>query len=52
MEAGDHGRRAAAKRLVVTHFSDELDRAWVKEQAVEGFGAQVELAQDGASYTV
>lgn len=52
MEAGEHGRRAAAKRLVVTHFSDELDRGWVQAQAVEGFGGQVELARDGASYTV
>jgi ribonuclease BN (tRNA processing enzyme) len=52
MEAGDHGRRALAKRVIVTHFSDELDRAWVKEQAVEGYGGQIELAQGGASYTV
>ena len=52
MEAGDHGRRAGARRLVVTHFSDELDREWVQAQAAQGFGAEVELAQDGASYTV
>ncbi len=52
MEAGDHGRRAAAKRLVVTHFSDELDRGWVEAQAAEGFGAAVQLAYDGASFTV
>jgi ribonuclease BN (tRNA processing enzyme) len=52
MEAGQHGRLAGAKRLVVTHFSDELDRGWVEAQAAEGFGGDVELARDGASYTV
>jgi ribonuclease BN (tRNA processing enzyme) len=52
MEAGDHGRRAAAKRLVITHFSDELDRDWVEAQAVDGFGAAVQLAHEGAAYTV
>jgi ribonuclease BN (tRNA processing enzyme) len=51
-EAGEHGRRAAAKRVVVTHFSDELDREWVRSQAAEGFGGDVELAQEGARYTV
>ena len=24
-EAGEHGRRAGARRIVLTHFSDELD---------------------------
>jgi ribonuclease BN (tRNA processing enzyme) len=51
-EAGEHGRRAAAKRLVVTHFSDELDQDWLMAQAAAGFGGQVELACSGAHYTV
>jgi ribonuclease BN (tRNA processing enzyme) len=51
-EAGDHGRRAAAKRLVITHFSDELDRDWLRAEAAEGFGGKVELAQDGAQFTI
>ena len=51
-EAGQHGREAGAKRLVVTHFSDELDRDWVAAQAAEAFGGPVELAQEGAVYTV
>ncbi|MGE5617622.1 MAG: MBL fold metallo-hydrolase [Candidatus Woesearchaeota archaeon] len=51
-EAGDHGRRAAAKRLVITHFSDELDRDWLMAQAADGFGGAVELARDGAHYTL
>ena len=51
-EAGEHGRRAAAKQLVVTHFSDELDPEWIRTQAAEAFGGNVELACEGARYTV
>jgi ribonuclease BN (tRNA processing enzyme) len=49
-EAGDHGRRAEARRLVVTHFSDELDPEWARAQAHDGFCAPVELAREGAVY--
>jgi ribonuclease BN (tRNA processing enzyme) len=51
-EAGQHGREAGAKRLVVTHFSDELDPDWVRAEAAEAFGGPVELAQEGAVYTL
>jgi ribonuclease BN (tRNA processing enzyme) len=51
-EAGEHGRRAQAKRLVVTHFSDELDPEWIRAQAAQAFGREVELASEGALYTV
>ena len=51
-EAGDHGRRAGARRLVVTHVSDELDEHWVREQAEESFGGPVEVAREGAVYAV
>ncbi|HZU61345.1 MAG TPA: MBL fold metallo-hydrolase [Solirubrobacteraceae bacterium] len=51
-EAGDHARRAQARRLVVTHYSDELDPEWVRAEAAEAYGGPVELAQDGAVYTV
>jgi ribonuclease BN (tRNA processing enzyme) len=51
-EAGDHGRRAGAKRLVITHFSDELDPEWARAQAAEAFGRPVELAREGAVYRV
>jgi len=51
-EAGEHGRQAQAKRLVVTHFSDELDVDWIRAEATEAFGGPVELAEDGAVYTV
>ena len=51
-EAGEHGRHAGARRLVLTHFSDELDPEWARAQAGACFGAPVELAQEGAVYSV
>lgn len=51
-EAGDHGRRANVGRMVLTHFSDELDPEWALAEACEGFGGPVELAREGAVYTV
>lgn len=51
-EAGEHGRRAGARRLVITHISDELDEQWAREQAREAYGDQVEVAAEGAVYTV
>lgn len=51
-EAGDHGRRSGARRLVVTHFSDELDADWAREEAAGAFGGPIEMAHDGAVYTV
>lgn len=51
-EAGDHGRRAGARRLVLTHFSDQLDPQWALEEAGAAFGARIELAQEGAVYRV
>jgi ribonuclease BN (tRNA processing enzyme) len=51
-EAGQHARDAGAKRLVITHYSDELDPAWAREQAAEAFCGSAELAHHGAVYTV
>jgi ribonuclease BN (tRNA processing enzyme) len=51
-EAGEHGKRAHARQLVITHFSDELDAEWARAQAGASFGAPVELAAEGAIYTV
>ena len=51
-EAGDHGRRAAARRLVITHYSDELDADWARAEADIAYGRPVELAYEGAVYTV
>ena len=41
---------AGAKRVVLTHLSDELDAGWAREQGSEGFGAPVEVAGEGAVY--
>jgi ribonuclease BN (tRNA processing enzyme) len=51
-EAGDHARRAGAQRLVVTHFADDLDEAWVRDEAARGFGGEVSVAREGATFTV
>ena len=51
-EAGEHGRRAGARRLVLTHYSDELDPRSTREEASEGYGGPVEMAFEDAVYTV
>jgi ribonuclease BN (tRNA processing enzyme) len=51
-EAGEHGRRAEARRLVITHLSDELDAEWARGEAERGFGGPVEVAHEGAAYSV
>ena len=51
-EAGDHAKRAGAKRVVITHISDELGEDWAREQAERGFGGPVEVAREGAVYEV
>ena len=51
-EAGDHGRRAGARRLVITHYSDELDAELLRAEAHDGYRAAVELAEEGATYSL
>jgi ribonuclease BN (tRNA processing enzyme) len=51
-EAGEHGRRAGARRLVITHISDELDAEWAKAEAERAFGGTVDVAHEGAIYRV
>jgi ribonuclease BN (tRNA processing enzyme) len=51
-EAGDHARRAGAKRVVLTHISDELDADWAREEASKAYGGEVEVAREGAAYEV
>jgi ribonuclease BN (tRNA processing enzyme) len=51
-EAGDHGRRAGARRLVLTHLSDEMDADWARAEAEQAFGGPVEVAREGAVYEV
>jgi ribonuclease BN (tRNA processing enzyme) len=51
-EAGEHARQAGARRVVLTHISDELDHEWARRQAEEAFGGPVEIAREGAVYEV
>jgi len=48
---GDAGR-AQAHRVVITHISDELDEGHAREEASRAFGGPVEVAHEGAVYTV
>ncbi len=49
-EAGEHGREAGAKRLLLTHISDELDALWARDEAASAFGGPVDVAREGAVY--
>jgi ribonuclease BN (tRNA processing enzyme) len=51
-EAGEHAAKAGAKRVVLTHFSDELDVAWALAEGAVGFGAPVDAAREGATYDI
>src|ERR687886_761712 len=51
-EAGEHGKAAAARRVVLTHISDELDALWARAEAEDAFGGRVDIAREGAVYTV
>jgi ribonuclease BN (tRNA processing enzyme) len=51
-EAGDHARRANAKRVVLTHISDELDEGIARAEAEEAFGGHVEIAHEGAIFEI
>jgi ribonuclease BN (tRNA processing enzyme) len=51
-EAGDHARRAGAKRVVLTHISDELDEDWAREEGSKAFGGDLDVAREGAVYEV
>jgi ribonuclease BN (tRNA processing enzyme) len=46
-EAGEMGRRAGVRRLVLTHVWPRNDRQEVAERAGEGFGRPVTLAERG-----
>jgi ribonuclease BN (tRNA processing enzyme) len=51
-EAGDHAARANAKRLVLTHMSDELDALWARGASEDAFGGPVTLAEEGSVFVV
>lgn len=51
-EAGEHAARAGARRLVLTHISDELDALWAVDEAREVFDGEVLIAREDDVYTV
>jgi ribonuclease BN (tRNA processing enzyme) len=51
-EAGELGRRAQARRLLLTHYSDTLDVDAVREAGEKGFRAPIEMAAEGARYAI
>ena len=51
-EAGEHGSKARVRRLVLTHISDELDEQWMRAEAEKAFGGPVDVAREGAVFTV
>jgi ribonuclease BN (tRNA processing enzyme) len=51
-QAGAIGRRAGVGRLVLTHFSDQLDPTLVRSRAQAAFGRMVDLAGEGETYEI
>jgi ribonuclease BN (tRNA processing enzyme) len=51
-QAGELGRRAGVGRLVITHYTDELDAAQLAAAGSQAFGAAVTLAAEGAVYEI
>ncbi|MDP1847672.1 MAG: MBL fold metallo-hydrolase [Solirubrobacteraceae bacterium] len=51
-EAGEHAARCRARRLVLTHISDELDGERALAAARRAYDGPVELARGGAVYDV
>lgn len=51
-EAGEHARKAGAKKLMLTHISDELDPAWAAAEAGKTFDGPIEVAAEGLELEV
>lgn len=51
-EAGEHARDADARRLLLTHISDELDPEWALEEATTHFEGPAEVAVEGLEIIV
>ena len=49
-EAGEHAARCGARRLVLTHISDELDGERALAEARRSYDGPLELAREGAVY--
>ena len=51
-EAGELARRAQARRVVLTHYSDLRDPETVRSEGEAGYGGPVELARAGVTFVV
>lgn len=51
-EAGELGRRAGARRLLLTHYSDRLDAGELRQVAGDAFGGAVEMAREGDTHAI
>jgi ribonuclease BN (tRNA processing enzyme) len=51
-EAGEHAARAGARRLLLTHISDELDADAAVAAASAAYAGPIEVARAGATYVV
>jgi ribonuclease BN (tRNA processing enzyme) len=51
-EAGEHGAKSGARRIVLTHFAEELGADWARAEAERTYGGPVETAREGAVYDV
>jgi ribonuclease BN (tRNA processing enzyme) len=51
-EAGELARRAGARRLLLTHYSDQLDAEALRSAAAQTYGGSVEMATERASYAI
>ena len=51
-EAGEHATRAGARRVVLTHISDELGADWAKAEASAVYDGPVQVAREGDRFEV
>lgn len=51
-EAGELARRAGARRLLLTHYSDQFDAGQLRNAAEGTFGGTVEMATERARYVL
>jgi ribonuclease BN (tRNA processing enzyme) len=51
-EAGELARRAQARRVVLTHYSDLLNPETVRSEGEAGYGGPLELARAGVTFVI
>lgn len=51
-EAGAIARQAGARRLLLTHYSDQLDAEELRQAAQSSYGGPVEMAAERAVFEV